>query len=82
MSRKLVLNKCTPLQEVSDRVSNQYKHIESLKNLQDKTVFMHRMGFTSRQIAKKLSCSYPLVLTYIKDLAPVERPSISIRRPI
>ena len=60
--------KITPVRNVSSRVMSQYQHIESLPTKKEKAIFMTRVGFTPRQIAKKLNTAYASVSTWVKDI--------------
>ncbi len=51
-----------PVQEASNKTNNQYRHLNSfLSKSGDKIIFMSKMGFTPRQICKKLDKSYLFV---------------------
>ena len=60
--------KITPIRNVPSRVMSQYQHIESLLTKKDKAIFMYRMGFTPRQITKKLNAAYTSVFAWVKDI--------------
>ena len=55
--------KCTPLVDASQKTNNQYRHLNSfLATPKDKILFMTKMGFTPKQICKKLGNSYLFVM--------------------
>lgn len=57
-----------PVEEASQRVNNQYRHLNSfLSTSKSKITFMFGMGFTPRQICKKLDKSYLFVMNTLAE---------------
>ena len=57
-----------PIKEASDKTNNQYRHLNSfLSTPKDKIRFMTKMGFTPKQICKKLDKSYLFVMNTLAE---------------
>lgn len=60
--------KHTPLIDASQKTNNQYRHLNSfLSTPKDKIRFMTKMGFTPKQICKKLDKSYKFVMSTLAE---------------
>lgn len=60
--------KILPVRKVPSKVDNQYKHLHSLTIPKDKAIFLTRMGFTPKQICKKLNISLKACIEFVKGI--------------